>query len=138
MNKKMKNLLYQSFDTPLGDTDRQRLGTALDTDENLRNERDAITDIRQNAAALLFEPFRPEFTKQVLARLLSLSHNVTLSPELFYASLLSGFRKLAWAGGLAAAALITIHLLGVDTLSQENAWILSDFSIQELLSLSVF
>ncbi len=138
MSNKMKKLLYRSFDTPLGDDEHQRLRAALASDEQLRKEQEIVSNIRRDAVASAYRPFHPEFAEQVLARILNMTSPVDLRPDLFYASLIGGFRKLAWAGGLAAFALITLHLLGADALSLENVWALSDFSIQELLDLSVY
>lgn len=138
MFNKTRKLLYRSLDTPLKERQQIELDRALHHDGELRREHDKLKALRREAADAAYRPFRPEFHEQVMSRILLLDKTTLLSPDQFYESLISGFRKLAWAGGLAVVAMITLHLIGADALSLENGWALSDFSLQELIDLSVF
>ncbi len=138
MSKKMKKLLYRSFDSPLSVKERLLLENTLNSDGALRKERDRISELRRTAVEADFPAFTPDFTRKVMTRIMGLPDTIAASPELFYTSLAGGFRRLAWAGALAVAVMVTLHLLLADSLALENAWLLPDLSIQELLELTLF
>lgn len=138
MNKKRLSLLLRSFDTPLDEAQRNRLDQALKNDPRLLSEKNVIESLRQDIRASGYGPFSPGFAQRVTACILQLDTRVTASPDLFYEALTGAFRKLAWVGGLAILVLSVIHITQGNALSLETIWQLTDDSVAELMTLSLF
>lgn len=109
MNKKIKEILYRSFDSPLGAEEARMLDDALKESEELRREKEAIEDMRQALAAKESEGFGPFFAEKVMNRIDGLEAGEEPSAR-FLESLMAYFRPIAIITTTAVLILLAINL----------------------------
>ena len=97
MDKKIKKILYLSFDTDLTAEEKKLLEDVLAESEELRKEKEQLGGMRKAIASEQKENFKPFFADRVMQRIDSLDNPVEKS-EQFFASLLSLFRPVAVIG----------------------------------------
>ena len=137
MNKKLKRLLYRSFDDRLSERELSRLNKALERSLELREERDRIRKQRELLAQAENPAFAPGFADRVLRRLERPAAEGN-GWDLLYTTLLNLFRRLALAGALALLLLLIYNLQLGDKLSPEEAFFASDTTYEELRRLPLF
>ncbi len=100
--KKLRKLLYRSFDEPLDNRDRQILEAGLDTFDELKKENQDIRMLRENLGVFKAD-FSPGFEQKVMDSI-SQEKNLVTTFEI-----LPIFRAFAFSG----IAAILIVLIGV-------------------------
>ena len=109
MNKKIKEILYRSFDSPLNPEEARLLDDALKDSEELRQEKEAIEDMRQALASREPEHFKPFFAEKVMSRIDALERHEEPSAT-FLASLMGYFRPIAIIATTTVLILLAINL----------------------------
>ncbi len=137
MNKKISRLLYRSFEGRLKEKEQARLEKALERSPELRAERDQIHRQRKMLSGGAIGSFAPGFADRVMGRL-DASAAGSNGWELFYATLLTLFRRFAIAGAVAMLLLLTYNLHLGDKLSPEEIFFASDATHEELMRLPLF
>jgi hypothetical protein len=102
MDKKLKDLLYRSFDTDLDPQDKKRLEETLSQSDECRREKEMIISLRENLRQGKETSFKPFFAERVMDRIRS-SKQVDEDAQ-FFNSLFVLFRPIT----IAAAVLIII------------------------------
>ncbi|MFZ5979388.1 MAG: hypothetical protein ACOYVF_02045 [Candidatus Zixiibacteriota bacterium] len=109
MNKKLKEILYRSFDSPLDPVEARLLDDALRDSEELRREKEAIEEMRQALAAGKPEGFQPFFAEKVMNRIETMETESEPSVH-FMESLMVYFRPMAIIATTAVLILLAINL----------------------------
>ena len=102
MDKKLRDLLYRSFDSDLNQKEKKILGEALSHSKELREEKEMIATLRMNIKESKTTSFNPFFADRVIENI-HLSEQTDES-EKFFESLFVFFRPIA----IAATILIII------------------------------
>jgi negative regulator of sigma E activity len=116
MNKKLRKLLYLSFDTELTEKEQGILDKALSESEELRNEKSELEKMRASIKKEKRERFGENFADRVMDRIdvLEVEEN---EPELFFTNLLKLFKPVAIIGATAVIVLSSINLYRGNELS---------------------
>jgi len=136
IDKRIKKLLYRSFDDRLKPKEQAMLNQALEDSLELQSEMRDIKAQRETitkAAVLTFKPF---FVENVMEKVNGIAGKPNgLAFQLFYESLVSVFRRFAMAGTVISIVFF-IYNLGIgDVLPFEEAITMSDLTIREILSI---
>jgi len=137
MVKKVKKLLYRSFDEDLSDAEKSNLEKALEVSEELRKDMAEIHRQRQALSQNEGVSFEPMFAERVINRLSSppvLENGL----EAFYETFKNMFRKIAIAGAVTMLVLISYNLTIGDQVTEEEAFFASDITYEELSRLPLF
>jgi hypothetical protein len=135
-HKKMLKLLYRSFDDPLPEEEQQRLKKALENSPGLRREKEQLEAQRQAVANSAIHSFKPFFADRVISLVKARESQPNgLELQRFYESLLAVFRKVAIAGALLSIIFIIYNLKIGDNLPVEEAFTLSELTLQEILAI---
>ncbi len=137
MDKKILKLLYRSFDDELGEKEKKQLEKALHKSETLQKERERIILQRQVIADSPQPAFTPYFAERVMGRIESLGEKKN-GLETFYVTLLSMFRRLAFAGAAILLILLIYNLRTGDALSTDEIFYSSDNAIEEISDFPLF
>lgn len=142
MNKKIRKLLYRSFDDTLNPTELQTLEDALKNSADLRREKEQLMQQREDVTDSAVRSFGPGFSQRVIEQIESMGTSTPPSAladvQDFYRSLVSVFQRFALAGGLTMAVLFVYNLGAGDILPLGDVLTLPDLTLQEILSLSPF
>ncbi len=136
-HKKVLNLLYRSFDTDLGEREKQRLDEALEQSKNLREERELIVSRRQAVADSAAGTFRPYFADRVMSQIAAIGDKKD-TQDSFYDSLMFVFRRLAVVGSLVMIGLIFFNLIKGHVIPVDEIFFASDLALEEILNLPIF
>jgi hypothetical protein len=137
MNKKIHRLLYRSFEDRLSEKEQTILGEALERSPELRLEKERIRRQREMLSQGAALSFGPGFADRVMGRLNGADIGAN-GWELFYATLISLFRRFAIAGAVALLVLLFYNLRLGDKLSSEEIFFASDAAHEELRQLPLF
>ncbi len=102
MDKKLRDLLYRSFDSKLFPEEKKLLEQALSQSKQLKQEKEMITSLRDDIKRSKTTSFQPYFADRVMENIRS-SKQIDES-EQFFESLFVFFRPIA----ITAAVLIII------------------------------
>jgi hypothetical protein len=102
MDKKLRDLLYRSFDSDLNQEEKKMLEEALSHSKELRHEKEIIASLRENIAGSKTPSFNPFFADRVMENIHASEQ--TDENEKFFESLFVFFRPIA----IAATVLIII------------------------------
>jgi len=105
MNKKLRKLLYRSFDSPLNRRERERLEKALGQSKELVEESRQIGLLRRQMALSKTAEFKPFFAGRVAARLAAMHRQ----QELFYTTLFHTFRRVVAFAAVSLLIFIACH-----------------------------
>jgi len=105
MNKRLRKLLYRSFDFPLNKRERERLEQALGRSKELVEERRQIHLLRQQLALAKTAEFKPQFAVRAAAKAAAMHRQ----QELFYATLFNTFRRLVAFAAVSLLIFIACH-----------------------------
>ena len=116
MNKKLRKLLYLSFDTELTEKEQGILDKALSESEELRNEKSELEKMRASIKEGKRESFGNNFADRVMDRIdvLEVEEN---EPEIFFTNLMKLFKPVAIIGATAVIVLSSINLYRGNELS---------------------
>ncbi len=137
MSKTILRLLYRSFEGRLSEKERTSLEKALEQSPELRAEKERIRQQRELLSEGAAGSFGPGFADRVMGRL-DAAETGSNGWDLFYATLLTLFRRFAIAGGVALLLLLTYNLRLGDKLSPEEIFFASDATHEELKRLPLF
>jgi hypothetical protein len=137
MVKKVKKLLYRSFDEDLSDAEKSNLEKALEGSEELRKDMAEINRQRQALSQNEGVSFEPMFAERVINRLSS-PPMLENGLEAFYETFKNMFRKIAIAGAVTMLVLISYNLTIGDQITEEEAFFASDITYEELSRLPLF
>ncbi len=132
-SKKIRKLLYHSFDSDLKEKEKKLLEKALESSEQIRHEKEDISHLRQVVADSTVKSFKPFFAERLMKRIVSADNKKEDSLEGFYLSLKLIFKRLAIAGSVIMLLLILYNLKIGDALSSEEAFYVSETAIEEVL-----
>ena len=137
MNKKLKNLLYRSFEGGLSPNEKDCLEKALAESAEFRREKKEIERQRQALSQGAEASFGPMFAERVINRLSS-PQKFENGRVTFYLVFKSMFAKVAIAGAVAALVLLSYNLTIGDQITEEEAFFASDTTYEELSRLPLF
>jgi hypothetical protein len=130
MNKKIRKLLYRSFDGSLERTERDVLDAGLNQSEELAREYRELSVLRSHLADLHQSGFKPFFAERVAGRLA-----VRLHPEdIFYAALTRVFRRVLVAATVSILLLISLDLLTDTGGKKSGSGSLSNYSLTDMVT----
>lgn len=132
-SKKIKKLLYLHFDGELKEKEKTLLEKALESSEEIRREKEEVTQLRQAVAESTPKSFKPFFAERVIRSLVTADNKKENSLEGFYLSLKLIFKRLAIAGSIIMLILILYNLKIGDALSSEEAFYASEAAIEEVV-----
>jgi anti-sigma factor RsiW len=121
----------------MSENERTSLEEALERSPELRAEKERIRQQRELLSEGAAGSFGPGFSDRVMGRL-DASAASSNGWELFYATLLTLFRRFAIAGAVALLLLLTYNLRLGDKLSSEEIFFASDATYEELKQLPLF
>jgi hypothetical protein len=137
--RKIKKLLYRSFEEELNSKEKKIMAEALDRNPSLRKEKERIQELRRMTAESGKICFSPSFTERVMAEIQNISG--AASPpkwENAYESMILWFRRLAVAGALAAAVLIVLILTMPDLSPEREIFYSTAVTYEEIQNLPLF
>jgi hypothetical protein len=137
MNKKLKKLLYRSFDGGLSHREKDMLDKALAESAELRREQEEIDRQRLALSQGREVSFGPMFAEQVVDRLSSPQPHEN-GMEALYLAFKSMFTKVAVVGVALALVLLSYNLTIGDQVTEEEAFFASDTTYEELSRLPLF
>ena len=135
MNKKIRSLLYRSFDKNLSSRERQVLDNALSRSEDLRGEKESILQLRQAIKKEKVSGFQPFFSERVLNRI-----QATLQAkgeDSFFNSLLVVFRPLAIAAIILIIIISAYNITSSGQVSLEGALAVPEVTLNDAYATSL-
>jgi hypothetical protein len=135
MNKKIRSLLYRSFDKNLSSRERQVLENALSQSEDLRGEKESILQLRQAIKKEKVSGFQPFFSERVLNRI-----QATLQAkgeDSFFNSLLVVFRPLAIAAIILIIIISAYNITSSGQVSLEGALAVPEVTLNDAYATSL-
>jgi len=137
--RKIKKLLYRSFEKELNSKEKKRLAEALNRDPLLRKEKERIQKLRRMTAESGKSRFSPGFTDKVMAEIQNISGDAASNKwENAYNAMKLWFRRLAVAGALAAAVLIVLILTMPDLSPEREIFYSTAVTYEEIQNLPLF
>jgi len=133
----IRRLLYRSFDGELNPEEKTRLEQALEESKELKEDYNAIKEIRETLVQADDLQFSPAFPDKVLARWAGRQQMAAYS-NLFSEYLARLFLKVVYLGGAAIVLLLIINILIGDVLSSEEILFTSDSVYETMLHLPLF
>lgn len=134
--KKIRELLYRSFDMELSSKQKNRLNRALQESEELRREKATIAAQRESLKKSGAVSFSPSFSGKVMERIRESAQKNGI--EFFYMSLQAVFRGFAIAGAGLLLILLIYNLYSGGIVSLDDVYYASDITAQEVLDLPLF
>ena len=119
MDKKIKELLYRSFDSELSSEERKFLDNALSESEDLRNEKELISSLREKIKTSSTKSFNPGFADRVMKTIRSSKRSD--ESEQFFESLSVIFRPIAIAATVLIIIIAGYNMNKTDNYSLEGA-----------------
>jgi hypothetical protein len=133
MNKKIKQLLYRSFDQELTPEERSMLNKTLSNSEALRIEKNKIENMRAQIANISDFHFQPSFVDKVMNRVREEKVNTTNGIEDFFESFLWSFKRYAIGSILIVCLLFLINVLNAGSVTLESALAIPQINIEKTL-----
>jgi len=132
MDRKLKKLLYLSFDSELTDSEKIQLEDALKTSEELRNEKIQIEKLRGMIGFQEEAHFKTQFAERVMQRIDDVEKTETESQQ-FFVYLKHLFKPIAIIGAVAVILLTAFNLYMAKDVSLTSA-----FGIYEEREISLY
>lgn len=138
-SKKYLKLLYRQLDggeNALSEKEKNALTDYLENSPKLQHEKTLIEAQRKLIAGTAAQSFGPFFQERVLQQIIALDGQPNgLDWQLFYDSLLSMFRKLAYAGALLSIALILLNPHITGSFSPDTVFSIPDLAFWDFMSI---
>lgn len=131
MDKRILKLLYRSFDDPLSPDEQEQLNAALESSEELKNEKEQIMAARKVFQKSWKPKFEPFFADRVMAQIRNSKTVTTETVDEFVSALVLSFRKIAIAGTIAAILLLTNNFIAAGGISLDKSIALQQISIED-------
>jgi hypothetical protein len=113
MMEKYLDLLYRSFDAPLSPKEQEELNGALETYEQLRREKEKVSEMRRAIAESSVRQFRPYFINRVMAGI----NGLKTMEDIWFESFLSVFRPVAVTAIMLLIVILTYNFNTNETIS---------------------
>ena len=133
MNHHLKTLLYRSFDEKLSPEEQHQLASALNNFAELRIEKQQIEALRETLTGEPKPQFAPFFAERVMQRIHA--ERQSAREDDFFMSLIWTFRRVAIAGVIAVALLITTNILYKQDLSLDSILAVPQVTLENALEL---
>jgi anti-sigma factor RsiW len=132
MNKRIRKLLYKSFDHELSLEEQQSLDEALAASRELREEKARIESMRDTVSAAAADSFGASFAERVMQRIETEKRNASRS-EIFFESLVRVFRPVAAAAMIVLIAMAVYNMSVNDSVSLTGALGQPDVTLDQVL-----
>ena len=129
MDKKLKDLLYRSFDSDLDPKDKKLLEEALSQSDEFRREKEMIILLRDKVQQGKVTSFRPFFADRVMEKIRSL--NRIDESEQFFESLFVLFRPITIAAAVLIIIIAAYNITSSDQFSLEGALGIPEVTVNE-------
>ena len=130
MDKKLKELLYRSFDSELNAEEKRLLEEALAQSEELRQEKEMITSLRGNIKRSKSTSFNPNFVDRVIEKIQT-TEKKDDSQQLFD-SLYVFFRPIAIAATVLIIVIAGYNISTTGNFSLEGALGVPEVSVDDV------
>jgi anti-sigma factor RsiW len=132
MNKKVIDLLYRSFDGTLKPEEEKELEEALANSQELRKEKERITNMRSALSTSAVKSFRPFFAERVMHAITSAAGQKN-GLEQFFESLQFAFRRVAVMSATVVLLLAAFNVIKNGEVSIAGALGMPQESLEEVL-----
>lgn len=132
MDEKLIGLLYRSFDTELHPEELKILEKGLSESEELREEKQKITLLRQNIVGQRKAAFKPFFVERVMNRIELMEK--TDEQEILFNSLYKLFRPLAIAAAVLIIVISGYNIISSGEVSIESALAVPEVTLDDIYS----
>ena len=130
MDKKLKDLLYRSFDADLGPQEKKLLEDALSRSDEFRKEKEMILSLRENLRIGKATSFKPFFAERVMERIRS-SKQVDEDAQ-FFNSLFVLFRPITIAAVVLILIIAGYNMTSTDRFSIEGALGIPEVTVDDV------
>jgi len=130
MDKKLKDLLYRSFDADLDPQEKRLLEDALSRSDEFRREKEMITSLRENLREGKASSFKPFFAERVMERIRS-SKQVDEDAQ-FFNSLFVLFRPITIAAVVLIIIIAGYNMTSTDRFSIEGALGIPEVTVDDV------
>ena len=131
MNRKIKKLLYRSFESILSPRKQKILDHALKKSDALRGEKKQLEVLRHTLSSQTEQTFDPFFSDRVMQRIGQLREQKTCG-EQFFEAMVSEFRPIAVGAIILFIILVSFNLIRADRLSLASALAEPRVSLEEV------
>lgn len=132
MSKRIRKLLYKSFDHELSQEERRLLDEALAASKELREEKAGIESMRDTVSAAAADSFGPSFPERVMQRIKTEKRKASQS-EMFFESLVRVFRPVAAAAMIVLIAIAAYNMSVNGSVSLTGALGQPDVTLDQVL-----
>lgn len=136
MDKKILRLLYRSFEERLEEKEQKQVEEALRKSEELRQEKEKILSMRKAVTDSAHRSFKPFFAERVMNRIMA-GEKESLMISVFE-PLKAVFQPLAIAAAIVIIVLIVYNLGIGESLTMNEAFYVSELTIEEILPVPLF
>jgi hypothetical protein len=130
MDKKLKDLLYRSLDSKLNSDEKQTLEQALSQSEELRQEKEMITSLREDIGRSKATSFNARFADRVMNEI-NLLNQVSENDQ-FFESLFVFFRPIAIAAIVLIIAIAGYNINSTGRFSLEGALGIPEVTVDDV------
>jgi len=130
MDKKLKDLLYRSFDTDLDPQEKILLEDALSQSDEFRKEKEMIISLRANLRKGKETSFKPFFAERVMEKIRS-SKRVDEDAQ-FFESLFVLFRPITIAAVVLIIIIAGYNITSTDRFSIEGALGIPEVTVDDV------
>jgi hypothetical protein len=130
MDKKLKDLLYRSFDADLNPLEKKLLEEALSQSNELRSEKQMISSLREDLKREKAASFKPFFAERVMEKLRSLKQDD--ENEQFFESIFVLFRPITIAAAVLIIIIAGYNINSTGQLSIEGALGIHELTVDDV------
>jgi hypothetical protein len=133
MNKRLKELLYRSFEQELSNAELSELEKGLSSSTELAEEKKRIAAMRHMLEATKARSFKPFFSSKVINRIKAAEQE----REGFLGSLVWSFRLVTIVGAVTIVLLFAYNALDQKSLSLDSLLAMPQIELQETWELDI-
>ncbi|MFH1943550.1 MAG: hypothetical protein ABIL68_15715 [bacterium] len=130
MDKKIRELLYRSFDESLTFEEDRLLKEALRNSKVLQEENKRIAKMRRSVSDSAAQSFRPFFSRRVMRRIEE-SRVEGKNGEAFFEALVAVFRPVAVGVAVVIVVLLSYNIIKSDRVSLAGAFAEPQLTLEE-------
>jgi hypothetical protein len=130
MDKKLKDLLYRSFDSELSPEEKRILEQALTQSDELRREKEIIASLRSDIQSCKETSFNPNFVDRVMEKIHSKEQRD--ESEQLFDSLFVYFRPVAIAASILIIIIAGYNISTTGSFSLEGALGVPEVSVDDV------
>jgi anti-sigma factor RsiW len=129
MDKRIRKLLYRSFDGSLTPEEQRRLEESLVKSKSLREEKQRLEDIRRSVASSTSHRFEPFFAERVMRRIRQ--HVIKSRQVPFSDALLAIFRPVVVGAVVLVIGFASYNMIRKDRISLAAAFAEPEVTLEE-------